>query len=130
MDAQITLVTINPEQYCEEYLGGVLANGSADVEKCRVKLAGYSSVRGYVHNGGLVGLSDINPENKRYFGFVRDCSVDAVISFFEDVEDRRAYCRAYVGEIQNGDLVVAGNETVRFESLESKDYSRILLPDP
>ena len=130
VDAQITLVTINPEQYCEEYLGGVLANGSADVEKCRVKLAGYSSVRGYVHNGGLVGLSDINPENKRYFGFVRDCSVDAVILFFEDVEDRRAYCRAYVGEIQNGDLVVAGNETVRFESLESRDYSRILLPDP
>lgn len=130
VDAEITLVTINPDQYCEEYLGGVLANGSADVENCQVKLAGYSSVRGYVHNGGIVGLSDVNPENKRYFGFVRGCSVDAVISFFEDVEDRRAYCRAYVGEIQNDDLTVAGNETVHFESRESTDFSRILLPDP
>ena len=60
VDAEITLVTINPDQYCEEYLGGVLANGSADVENCQVKLAGYSSVRGYVHNGGIVGLSDVN----------------------------------------------------------------------
>lgn len=129
VDAEITMITVNPDLYCEEYLGGVLANGFADVENCRVKLAGYTSVRGYVHNGGLVGLSDVNPEDKRYFGVVRGCTVDAVISFFEDVEDRRAYCSAYVGEIQNDDLVVARNETVRFESRESKDFSQMLLPD-
>lgn len=129
VDAEITMITISPEHYCEEYLGGVLANGFADVENCKVKLAGYTSVRGYVHNGGLVGLSDVNPENKRYFGFVRGCTVDAVISFFEDVADRRAYCSAYVGETQNDDLVVAGNETARFESRESKDFTKMLLPD-
>ena len=129
VDAQITMITINPEQYCEEYLGGILANGYADVENCTVKLTGFTSVRGYVHNGGIVGLSDVNPKNKRYAGFVRGCSVDATISFFEDVEDRRAYCRAYVGEIQNDNLVVSGNETISFESKESKDFSRILLPD-
>ena len=128
-DVEITMITINPEQYCEEYLGGILANGYADVENCTVKLTGFTSVRGYVHNGGIVGLSDVNPKNKRYAGFVRGCSVDAVISFFEDVESRRAYCRAYVGEIQNDNLVVSGNETISFESKESKDFSRILLPD-
>lgn len=128
-DCEITIVTINPEAYCEEYLGGILANGSADVQNCSVKLAGFTSVRGYVHNGGIVGLSDINPENKRVFGVVRGCQVDAVISFFEDVADRRAYCSAYVGEIQNDDLLVSGNETIYFESRESKDFSRILLPD-
>ena len=130
VNAEITIVAVNPEVKCEEYLGGILANGYADVENCTITLAGYTSVHGYVHNGGIVGLSDINPENKRYFGFVRGCSVDAVISFFENVEDRRAYCRAYVGENQNDDLTIAGNETVRFESKESKDFSRILLPDP
>ncbi len=129
VDAEITMITVNPDLYCEEYLGGVLANGFADVENCTVKLRGYTSVRGYVHNGGIVGLDDVNPEDKRYAGFVRGCSVDAVISFFEDVEDRRAYCRAYVGEIQNPDLLVTGNETLQFESLESKDFSQILLPD-
>jgi len=129
VDAEITIVAVNPDAYCEEYLGGILANGFADVENCTINLAGYTSVRGYVHNGGIVGLSDVNPENKRYFGFVRGCSVDARISFFEDVEDRRAYCSAYVGEIQNDDLIVGNNETVRFESIESRDFSRVLLPD-
>lgn len=129
VDVEITMVTINPETYCEEYLGGILANGSANVENCNVKLAGYTSVRGYVHNGGIVGLSDINPKNKRVFGYVRGCSVNAVITFFEDVADRRAYCSAYVGEIQNDDLLVSKNETVYFESIESKDFSNILLPD-
>ena len=129
VDAEITMITINPEVYCEEYLGGVLSNGFADVENCTVKLRGYTSVRGYVHNGGLVGLDDVNPKDKQYAGFVRGCSVDAVISFFEDVADRRAYCKAYVGEIQNPDLLVVGNNTVNFESRESKDFSQMLLPD-
>ncbi|NLI53952.1 MAG: hypothetical protein GX417_06435 [Clostridiales bacterium] len=129
VDAEIVIVAVDSGSTCEEYLGGVLANGYADVENCSVTLKGFTSVRGYVHNGGLVGLSDVNPKNKRYFEHVRGCSVDAVISFFEDVEDRRAYCRVYVGEIQNGNLVVTGNETVRFESVESTDFSRLLLPD-
>ncbi len=129
VNAEIVIAAVDSGSTCEEYLGGVLANGFADVENCSVVLKGFTSVRGYVHNGGLVGLSDVNPKNKRYFGHVLGCSVDAVISFFEDVEDRRAYCRAYVGEIQNDDLVVAKNQTIRFESVESKDFTRLLLPD-
>lgn len=129
VDAEITIVAVGAEGTCEEYLGGVLANGYADVNGCSVKLAAYTSVQGYVHNGGIVGLSDVNPKNRVHYGYVKNCTVDAVISFFEDVEDRRAYCKAYVGENQNDRLTIAKNETVRFESLESKDYETILLPD-
>lgn len=129
VDAEITIVAVGAEDTCEEYLGGVLANGFADVENCGVQLEGYTSVQGYVHNGGLVGLSDVNPKNRVHHGYVKGCTVDAVISFFENVEDRRAYCKPYVGETQNDALVVAQNETTRFDSRESKDYATILLPD-
>jgi hypothetical protein len=129
VDAEITIVAVGAEDTCEEYLGGVLANGFADVENCGVQLEGYTSVQGYVHNGGLVGLSDVNPKNRVHHGYVKGCPVDAMISFFENVEDRRAYCKPYVGETQNDALVVAQNETTRFDSRESKDYATILLPD-
>jgi hypothetical protein len=82
-----------------------------------------------VHYGGLVGLSDVNPKNRVHHGYVKNCAVDASISFFEQVEDRRAYCKEYVGEKQNDALIVAKNITVRFQKKESKDYSTILLPD-
>jgi len=107
----------------------VLSNGYADVDGCSVKLTAFTSVQGYVHNGGLVGLSDVNPKNRVHYGYVKNCAVDAVISFFEEVEDRRAYCKAYVGENQNDGLKIAKNETVRFIRNESKDYENILLPD-
>ena len=129
VDEEITVVAVGADGTCEEYLGGVLANGYADVDGCSVKLAAYTSVQGYVHNGGLVGLSDVNPKNRVYYGYVKNCTVDAAISFFEDVVDRRAYCKAYVGEKQNDRLTIAKNTTVRFESNESKDYETILLPD-
>lgn len=129
VEAEITVVAVGAEGTCEEYLGGVLANGYADVDGCSVKLTAFTSVQGYVHNGGLVGLSDVNPKNRVHYGFVKNCAVDAEISFFEDVEDRRAYCKAYVGENQNDGLTIAKNETVRFEKRESKDYETILLPD-
>ncbi len=128
-DAEITVVAVGATGTCEEYMGGVLANGYADVDGCSVKLAAYTSVQGYVHNGGLVGLSDVNPKNRTHYGYVKNCAVDAVISFFEEVDDRRAYCKAYVGENQNDGLTIAKNMTVRFESKESKDYDTILLPD-
>lgn len=129
VDAEITVVAVGAKGTCEEYLGGVLANGYADIDGCSVKLAAYTSVQGYVHNGGIVGLSDVNPKNRVHYGYVKNCAVDATISFFEDVKDRRAYCKAYVGENQNDGLTIAKNMTVRFESEESKDYDTILLPD-
>jgi uncharacterized protein YjdB len=129
VEAEITIVAVGAQGTCEEYLGGVLSNGYADVDGCSVKLDAYTSVQGYVHNGGLVGLSDVNPKNRVHHGYVRNCAVDASISFFEQVEDRRAYCKEYVGEKQNDALIVAKNMTVRFEKKESKDYATILLPD-
>lgn len=129
LDVELTVVAVNPDVKCEQYLGGVLANGYADIDGCSVTLAGYASVHGYAHNGGLVGLDDINPRNRKHSGYVKNCTVDASISFYEDTDDRRAYCRPYLGEKQNETVVVSANETVRFESSESKDFSRPILPD-
>ena len=129
VEAEVTIVAVGADGTCEEYLGGVLGNGYADIDGCSAKLDAYTSVQGYVHNGGIVGLSDVNPKNRVHHGYVKNCAVDASISFFEQVEDRRAYCKEYVGEKQNDALTVAKNMTVRFEKKESKDYSTILLPD-
>ena len=129
VDAELTVVSVNPEVKTEQYLGGVLANGYADLDGCSVVLSGYASVHGYAHHGGLIGLDDVNPKNRRHAGYVKNCTVDASISFFEDTDDRRAYCEAYIGEIQNEQVRLSGNTTVRFESRESKDFSRPLSAD-
>lgn len=128
-NVELTVVSVNPKVKTEQYLGGVLANGYADLEGCTVKLAGFASVHGYAHHGGLIGLDDINPKNRKHAGYVNNCSVDAKISFFEETDDRRAYCEAYIGEIQNEQVRLSGNTTVNFERAESKDFSRPLLAD-
>ena len=128
-NVELTVVSINPKVKTEQYLGGVLANGYADLDGCAVTLAGYASVHGYAHHGGLIGLDDVNPKNRKHPGYVKNCSVDAKISFFEQTDDRRAYCEAYIGEIQNEQVRLTHNTTVNFEREESKDFSRPLLPD-
>lgn len=129
VDAELTVISMNPDVETEQYLGGVLANGYADLDGCSVVLSGYASVHGYAHHGGLIGMDDINPENREHAGYVKNCTVDASISFFEETDDRRAYCKAYIGEIQNEQVRLSGNTTVRFERNESKDYSRPLTAD-
>jgi hypothetical protein len=129
LNIELTVVATPSDFKCEQYLGGVLANGYADIDGCSVVLAGYASVHGYAHNGGLVGLDDINPRNREHSGYVKNCTLDASISFYEETDDRRAYCKAYIGEKQNKSAIVSGNETTRFISNESTDYSRPILPD-
>lgn len=127
-DVTLVLVDENRAEKCEEFLGGILACGYTDIENCQIKLDGYASVHGYVHNGGIVGMHHIHPRNKVHRGFVRYCTVDAAITFFEDNDDRRAYCKAYVGEKLNEQVVVAKNETIRFDSTEVKTFDVPLLP--
>ena len=128
VDAELTVISMNPDVETEQFLGGVLANGYADLDGCSVVLSGYASVHGYAHHGGLIGMDDI-PKNRRHAGYVKNCTVDASISFFEETDDRRAYCKAYVGEILNDQMRLSGNTTIRFERNESKDYSRPLTAD-
>jgi len=128
-DVTLTIIAVDPDVESEEFLGGVLASGYADVDGCSVRLDGYASVHGYAHNGGLIGMDDVNSKTKIHWGYVRNCMVDAAISFFEDTEDRRAYCKPYIGEKQNEGTVLSNNTTIRFESNESKDFSRPLQPE-
>lgn len=127
-DVTLVLVDENREVKCEEFLGGVQACGYADIENCLVKLDGYASVHGYVHNGGIVGMHHIHPRDKKHVGYIRGCQVDGSITFFEDNDDRRAYCKAYVGEKLNEQVVLSNNTTIRFDSIEVKEFDTPLLP--
>ncbi|MEG1524803.1 MAG: Ig-like domain-containing protein [Clostridia bacterium] len=129
VDVTLTLVDGNEAIKCEEFLGGVLACGYTDIDHCTVLLNGYASVHGYVHNGGLVGMDHIHPKDLNHRGYVKNCSVDATISFFEHSDDRRAYCRPYIGERLNKMAVLSKNTTIHFISNESTIYDRPLLPE-
>lgn len=129
IDAALTAVAVNPEVLCEQFLGGAFACGYADVDGCGVRLYGCASVHGYAHNGGLVGMDDIHPASKSRRGYVKNCTVDARIRFFEQTEDRRAYCRPYIGEQQNDQAILSNNTTIRFAGEESTDYTHPILPE-
>jgi len=126
-DVSLTIVDTNKEMKCEQFLGGILACGYSDIEGCTVKLDGYASVTGYVHNGGIVGMHHIHTSDRKHVGYVRNSKVDAVITFYEDNTDRRAYCSAYVGEKLNVNLSIYNNSTINYERNELFTYNKILL---
>ncbi|NLC72229.1 MAG: hypothetical protein GX684_00430 [Ruminococcaceae bacterium] len=128
-DVTLVLVDTNTEIKCEQFLGAIMATGYADIENCEIKLQGYASVHGYVHNGGIAGMYYVHGEDTRRPGYVKGCSVDATINFFEDNTDRRAYCEAYVGEPLHRNLSIKDNTTVNFTSNEVKEYDKPLLPE-
>ena len=129
-DVTMSLVDANQTINCEEFLGGVLACGYSDIEGCEVKVRGYTSVYGYVHNGGLVGMHHIHTSDRSRNGYVRNCTVDAKISFFEKVGSRRAYCKPYIGETLDAkNMTLSGNTTTEYERNEDFTYSTILLPE-
>lgn len=128
-DMTLTLVDGNDTINCEEFMGAVLASGYADIEDCTVRLRAYTSVHGYVHNGGVVGMYYVHTDDRGHAGYVRRNMVDAEIHFFEDVGSRRAYSSPIIGEQMHWILEIADNETVNFVSDESKDYTTVLLPE-
>lgn len=131
-DVTLILTDTNADEPSETYLGGVCACGYPNVENCAVKLDGYLSAHGYVHSGGLIGMDHIHERRleDKVRTKVRYNSVDARISFFEDSPERRAYCKPFVGEKSSDLAVVAKNEEIRFEMIETDDYTGELLPEP
>lgn len=129
-DVELVFVDTNRKIKCEQFLGGILACGYGDIEGCEVKLSGYASVYGYVHNGGLVGMYHAHDKtDEKRKGYIRGCSVDAFITFFERNNDRRAYCKAYAGEKLNKAVDISKNKTIRFKSKEVRKYNKPLLPE-
>ncbi len=101
--ADMTLICIDKdvEQKDEQFMGGAYAAGYIDVKDTTVHIQGFDSDHGYVHNGGLVGMYILYPENTGYEGYILNNHVSGFIQFFEDNEDRRAYCETFIGEIMN-----------------------------
>lgn len=129
-DVELVFIDGDTASNCEEFLGGILACGYADIDSCSINLKGYASVDGFVHNGGIVGMYYVyTASDKAHMGYVRNCTVDAAIFFYEDNTNRRAYCSAYIGETLNYRVTVSGNTTTYFENGEVFDYSTYLLPE-
>lgn len=115
------------ERRCEQFMGGILSCGVADIERCTVEIEGYGSCHGYVHDGGLVGMYYLCGMDYPYCS-VSENYVSGFISFFEDNTDRRAYCAPYRGEFLTG-LRRYENNSNDFERRETFDFSRVLSPE-
>ena len=98
----------NSDLRCEQFMGGVLACGNADLMDNDVKIKGFDSCWGYVHNGGLVGMNyRWSQEHPR--GAMCGNHVSGVITFFENNPKRRAYCAPYGGELLTHPIKMQGN---------------------
>lgn len=128
--ADVTLICIDTDASTrdEQFMGGAYSAGYIDLDHCTVKIDGYVSEHGYVHNGGLVGMYILYPKGYQYEGFITNNSVSGKITFFEDNSDRRAYCKAIVGEVMNWTFKDGGNAT-DFKRDEIYDYSADLRPE-
>lgn len=68
------------------------------------------------------------PKGLNYKGYITNNTVSGKITFFEDNKNRRAYCKAYVGEIMNWTFTNKGNQS-DFKKNEIFEYSVDLRPD-
>lgn len=112
----------------EQFLGGVLANGFMDVRSCNVKLDAYASEYGYAHTGGIVGMYFQWPFDHEHYGRILYNTVEGKITFFECNSDRRAYCKAVIGEPVANLWGEDHNNTDAFRRDERKEYDTELRP--
>ena len=127
-DVELILEDRNLDSRCEQFMGGILACGLANIEDCSVTIDGYDSCHGYVHNGGLCGMyyyCGMNVHSQS----VRRNKIVGQISFFEDNPNRRAYCEATLGEEMSVPGNYYSNEVDEFVRNETRDYSQVLLPE-
>ncbi len=108
-------------------MGGVCAAGYPDIVCCNIKIDGYDSDHGYVHNGGLVGMFQFYPKGTEHDAEIGGNHVSGKITFFEDNEDRRAYCDAYIGERMER-IEYWWSNSDDFTSNEVFEYDVDLLP--
>lgn len=100
--ANVTLICVDEDvEYKEEqFMGGAYAAGFINLVGNQIHIEGYDSDHGYVHDGGLVGMYIIY-EDEDFYGQITGNTVNGFITFYEDNEDRRAYCEAFIGEIMD-----------------------------
>lgn len=112
----------------EQFMGGIYADGYIDVKDCEVTIDGYISERGYVHSGGIAGLYILYPVSGSYVADIAGNTINGKITFFEDNEDRRAYCKALAGERMNL-YTTSRDNTDNFTRNEVFDYTQTLEPE-
>ncbi len=124
-----TLICIDDDvDYKEEqFMGGVYSFGYGDIVDCIVRIDGYDSDHGYVHNGGLVGCFMHYDYSNYDYGEIYGNYISGQISFYEDNEDRRAYCQATLGEVMDWPAALYDNRD-EFTSNEVYTYSENLMP--
>ena len=127
IDTELVCIDEDRESKDEQFMGGINGDGYLSIDSCDIRIAGYVSDHGYVHNGGISGMFILDSWDLVYEGFITDNSVSGFIKFFEDNEDRRAYCEPYVGEILDTVSEMEGNSE-EFERLEVFEYDENLLP--
>ena len=129
VQADVTLVCIDTDRTTkdEQFMGGLIGAGYPDIIRCSVDIDGYDSEHGYVHNGGMIGLYMFYPEGTSHKGKIMGNRVYGKITFFEDNDDRRAYCKAIVGEMLDEAEVFEDN-AAGFRAVEVYNYDAVLLP--
>ncbi|MGN0329291.1 MAG: hypothetical protein ACI4D4_09985 [Lachnospira sp.] len=127
VDCTLVSIDTNLTVKDEQFMGGVYSDGYAEVKNCHVKIDGYISDHGYVHSGGVTGLYIVYPKETGFVGEISGNNIDGMITFFEDNTDRRAYCRAVVGETMSAHKAPVEN-TDSFVRNEVFDYSTDLKP--
>lgn len=127
-DTTLICIDTNTTERDEQFLGGACAAGYVDVDNCNIKLQGFVSDHGYVHNGGLIGMYIFYPYGINYYGSITYNHVEGKITFFEDNTDRRAYCKPMIGEIMIYEFEYGGN-TENFINDERFEYNTDLLPE-
>ncbi|MBP5222276.1 MAG: hypothetical protein J6Z35_03845, partial [Lachnospiraceae bacterium] len=67
--ADVTLVCIDTDaaNRDDQFMGGVCAAGYPDIKGCNIRIAGFDSDPGSVHDGGLVGMYMFYPKGTKYY---------------------------------------------------------------
>lgn len=127
--ADVTLVCIDTDRNTkdEQFMGGLVGAGYPDFINCSVNIDGYGSEHGYAHNGGMTGLYMFYPKDTVHDGIMKGNRIYGKITFFEENDDRRAYCKSMIGETLSEARIFEDNGAV-FRRVEVYNYDADLLP--
>lgn len=128
-DVDVTLITVDTDATTkdEQFLGGIYANGFLHAIDNTLRLEGYISEHGYVHSGGVVGMYAQAPLGRKIYGYLTGNTVSGQITFFEDNNNRRAYCEPVAGEVLASRFTAKPN-TTNFKRNEIRDDFTELRP--
>lgn len=129
LDVTLICVDTDPDTLDEQFLGGGFGTGFMTVSNCDIQLDGYISEFGYVHSGGITGMSLQYPIGMHRESHLEYDTVTGKITFFEKNSNRRAYCDATIGEKLLSWNIYDRYNTLDFKRDERKVYDVELRPE-